>query len=113
MQKWHQTVKRVFERRLSRQREREAASVKQSLVAKDRSTQGISKESREFFETIEKGEKFSENVEFKFAQKFDDFNAMSTMVALTSGMKAADVGITKNECANEIARSFVNGSYLR
>ena len=47
------------------------------------------------FESIDKGQKLSESIEFKFAKNFGDLKEMSTMVALTSGLKATEIGINK------------------
>ena len=58
-------------------------------------TPRISKESRDFFESIEKGKRLEKSSEFRFAKNFTDLKEMSTMVALTSGLSAVEAGISK------------------
>ena len=48
----------------------------------------------------------AEDIEFQFASQFEDIKDMSTMVALTAGAAAADVGINKLDCATEVTRSL-------
>lgn len=57
---------------------------------------------------MDEGQRLSENIEFKFAQQFDDLNSMSTMVAMTAGVTAHDVGINKLDCASEVTRSLTS-----
>ena len=47
---------------------------------------------------MDEGRKMSNMVEFQFAQEFDDFRDMSTMVGVTAGVGCSDVGITKEDC---------------
>ena len=46
----------------------------------------FNRESLELMEAMDKGKELSDNIEFQFAQQFDDINQMSTMVALTAGV---------------------------
>ena len=62
---------------------------------------------------MNEGDRHSDNIEFQFATKFKDLNEMSTMVALTSGANAADLGINKLDCAREISRSMTSEQMLR
>ena len=44
---------------------------------------------------MNEGQRHSDNIEFKFAQNFEDLNDMSTMVAMTAGVSGQDVGFNK------------------
>ena len=54
---------------------------------------------------MDRGKKLAENVEWQFANHFNDFKDMSTMVGLTAGVSCNDVGITKSDCHKEIQES--------
>lgn len=73
----------------------------------------FSQESLEFLEAMKEGSRHSDNIEFEFATKFKDLHEMSTMVAMTSGANAADLGINKLDCAREISRSMTSEQKLR
>lgn len=55
----------------------------------------------------------ADKIEFEFASKFQDLNEMSTMVALTAGASAMDVGINKLDCASEVTRSMTAQSKIK
>jgi len=55
---------------------------------------------------MDEGNRLHESIELKFATNFEDMKEMSTMVALTAGATAADVGINKHFCAQDISRSI-------
>lgn len=55
---------------------------------------------------MDEGKQLADSIELHFAQQFDDIKDMSTMVALTAGASAADVGINKLDCATEVTRSM-------
>ena len=54
-----------------------------------------SRQSLEFFEVMNEGQRHSDNIEFKFASNFEDIREMSTMVAMTAGVSGQDVGFNK------------------
>ena len=66
----------------------------------------FSRESLELVQAIDEGKRLSDSIEFKFASNFGDLKDMSTMVALTAGASAADVGFSKFNCAEDISRSI-------
>lgn len=74
---------------------------------------GFTRESMELFESMKEGQQQQENVEFQFATQFDDLKEMSTMVALTAGATAVDVGISKLDCASEITRSMTSQQRMK
>ena len=92
---WNKTVERLLEKRKARKRDLEeqgASEYQQSLVSfadgsfmnsPERAGSKFSKESRELFSSIEKGERITDSIEFQFASNFGDLKQMSTMVALT------------------------------
>ena len=104
----------VFKRRLHRQKEKTADD---SYFTKKRASGEIipkfSRESLQLFEALDEGQQLAENIEFQFASQFEDFKEMSTMVALTAGATAADVGINKLDCATEVTRSMKDESRLK
>ena len=55
----------------------------------------FSKESLELFKAMDEGKRLSNSIEFKFATNFGDLKDMSTMIALTAGASAVDMGISK------------------
>ena len=44
---------------------------------------------------MDEGKRLSNSIEFKFATNFGDLKDMSTMIALTAGASAVDMGISK------------------
>ena len=40
----------------------------------------------------------ADKVEMQFANQFEDFRDMSTMVGVTAGVSCNEVGITKQDC---------------
>ena len=67
--------------------------------------QGFSRESLQLFEIMNEGARLADNVELQFANQFDDFKDMSTMVGLTAGVSCSDIGITKQDCQSQMADS--------
>lgn len=60
---------------------------------------GISRDSLELQEAIKTGDEISNKIELEFAQNFNDFKEMSTMIGLTKGASCSDVGITMDNCS--------------
>ena len=123
---WRRALARLYKRRLDRANRHsvKVGSLEQSLPdekANYSSQQTIplskqhqfSKESLEFYEAINEGKRLSDNIEFQFATNFNDLKEMSTMVALTSGANAADVGISKLDCAKDMSRSLTSQQKLQ
>ena len=54
---------------------------------------------------MDRGKKLADNVEWQFANHFNDFKDMSTMVGLTAEKSCNEVGITKSDCHKEIQES--------
>jgi hypothetical protein len=65
----------------------------------------FSRESLQLFESINKGQQLANQIEFQFASQFEDFKEMSTMVGLTAGCTANELGINRHDCASEVTRS--------
>ena len=66
----------------------------------------ISRESLQLFEAMDRGQKLADSIEFAFASQFDDLHEMSSMVAMTAGAYAHDIGINKYELASEVTKSL-------
>ena len=62
---------------------------------------------------MDEGKRLSDNIEFQFATNFDDLKDMSTMVAITSGKNAIDLGINKLDCAKDMSRSLTSQQKLQ
>ena len=97
----------VFIRRLHKKKEKtEDDNYFTTKRASGESIPNFSRESLQLFEVLDEGQQLAENIEFQFASQFEDLKEMSTMVALTAGANAADVGINKLDCATEVTRSM-------
>ena len=104
---WRSTMESVFTKRLRRKQEKsEDDNYFTSKRASGESIPKFSRQSLELFEALDQGQKLAENIEFQFASQFEDLKEMSTMVALTAGATAAEVGINKLDCATEVTRSM-------
>lgn len=56
---------------------------------------------------MHQGDNYYNQIELQFAQQFDDFKHMSTVVGLTGGAACNDVGISVNECNSERVSSSI------
>ncbi len=66
----------------------------------------ISRESLQLFEAMDQGQKLADSIEFAFASQFENLDEMSSMVAMTAGAYAHDIGINKYELASEVTKSL-------
>ena len=62
---------------------------------------------------MDEGQRLNESVEFKFAKNFSDMREMSTMVALTAGQSAIEIGINKHGCHADYSKSIQKQQFLR
>ena len=112
IEQWRRTVEKMYRRRLYKNRKKDDDYIE--IEREDSSDLiGYSRESIEFKNSMDEAKRLHDSVELKFATNFEDMKEMSTMVALTAGAKAVDVGINKVFCAQDISRSISQEQKLR
>ena len=110
--KWTEVMEKTIKRRVARNREKTADKnfFSQPRRVFPLSTKGseklrFSRESLAMFEAVDLTQEIAEKVEWQFANQFQDFKDMSTMVGLTGGASCSDIGITNYECKGQLAES--------
>ena len=112
IQGWRTAVDKINKRRIDRKIKEEVIDSRMHSSKKEEEFR-FSKESLELVKSMDEGKRLADSIEFKFAINFGDLKDMSTMIALTAGASAVDIGINKYNCAEDIARSISQEQKLK
>ena len=116
IQGWRTAVDKIYKRRIDRKIKEEVIDCyldSRMHSSKKEEDFRFSKESLELVKSMDEGKRLADSIEFKFAINFGDLKDMSTMIALTAGASAVDIGINKYNCAEDIARSISQEQKLK